>query len=361
MSRLIGFELEKICRRKIVWAGLVALIGLNLVFYIFTAMPSMGVMNDQGGYSKGAGAIAVDRELTKPYEGVLTDDTVKQILLDHQEKIEKTDFYARMDYAYDSVGKLFLDETGNYNGLSVKELYGADSSHREFHYARGEQQFLGYMPMLLLVMGYFLIVALSPVFSDEYMRGTDALILTSKMGKKQCAISKVTASLIFTAVVAGVVILLNWLLMVLFFGTEGWSMSIQLEMTAGDYSGVPYAMTMGQTISYAVLLWMTAMCGLTGIVVICSSFAKSSFMALITALLIYTIPLTLSSLSFEWLQRILSFMPVIMSTVGSVLQFPLVELGGFAFNFSCLPMLTMAAVCILSFVVTKRVFRRKMV
>lgn len=52
MSRLIGFELEKICRRKIVWAGLVALIGLNLVFYIFTAMPSMGVMNDQGGYSK---------------------------------------------------------------------------------------------------------------------------------------------------------------------------------------------------------------------------------------------------------------------------------------------------------------------
>ncbi len=35
-----------------------------------------------------------------------------------------------MDYAYDSVGKLFLDETGNYNGLSVKELYGADSSHR---------------------------------------------------------------------------------------------------------------------------------------------------------------------------------------------------------------------------------------
>ena len=46
MSRLIGFELEKICRRKIVWAGLVALIGLNLVFYIFTAMPSMGVMND---------------------------------------------------------------------------------------------------------------------------------------------------------------------------------------------------------------------------------------------------------------------------------------------------------------------------
>ena len=120
-------------------------------------------------------------------------------------------------------------------------------------------------------------------------------------------------------------------------------------------------MTMGQTIIYAVLLWMTAMCGLTGIVVICSSFAKSSFMALITALLIYTIPLTLSSLSFEWLQRILSFMPVIMSTVGSVLQFPLVELGGFAFNFGCLPMLTMVAVCILSFVVTKRVFRRKMV
>ena len=103
------------------------------------------------------------------------------------------------------------------------------------------------------------------------------------------------------------------------------------------------------------------MCGLTGIVVICSSFAKSSFVALITALLIYTIPLTLSSLSFEWLQRILSFMPVIMSTVGSVLQFPLVELGGFAFNFGCLPMLTMVAVCILSFVVTKRVFRRKMV
>lgn len=361
MSRLIGFELEKICRRKIVWAGLVALIGLNLVFYIFTAMPSMEVMNDQGGYSKGAGAIAVDRELTKSYEGVLTDDTVKQILLDHQEKIEKTDYYARMDYAYDSVGKMFLDENGEYNGLSVKDLYGADPSHREFHYARGEQQFLGYMSMLLLVMGYFFIVALSPVFSDEYMRGTDALILTSKMGKKQCAISKVTASLIFTAVIAGTIILINWLLTVIFFGMEGWNMSIQLEMAAGDYSSVPYALTMGQTIIYAVLLWMTAMLGLTGIVVICSSFSKSSFVALIAALLIYTVPLTLSSLSFEWLQRILAFMPVIMSTVGSLLRFPLIELGNFAFNFSWLPMLTMSVVCILSFAVTKKVFQRKMV
>lgn len=360
MSRLIGFELEKICKRKIVWAGLIALIGLNLAFYIFTAMPSMNVMNEQGGYSKGTEAIAVDRALTKPYEGVLTDETVKQILLDHQEKIEKTDYYAKMDYAYDSIGKMFLDETGNHNGLSVKELYGADPSHREFHYARGEQQFLGYMPMLLLVMGYFLIIALSPVFSDEYMRGTDALILTSKMGKRQCAISKVTASLLFTVAVASVIILANWLLTVLFFGTDGWNASIQLEMSAGDYSAVPYAMTMGQAIVYAVLLWMTAMIGLTGIVVICSSFAKSSFMALIAALLIYTVPLTLSSLSFEWLQRILAFMPIIMSTVGSVLQFPLMKLGGLVLHFSWLPMLAMIVVFGLSFVVTKKAFQRKM-
>ena len=145
-------------------------------------------------------------------------------------------------------------------------------------------------------------------------------------------------------------------------------MSIQLEMTAGDYSGVPYAMTMGQTISYAVLLWMTAMCGLTGIVVICSSFAKSSFMALITALLIYTIPLPhyfrgdfYGEVNVFGMDTVEVRPERLSLTVGSVLQFPLVELGGFAFNFSCLPMLTMAAVCILSFVVTKRVFRRKMV
>lgn len=360
MSRLIIFELEKICKRKIVWAGLAALIGLNIVFYVFTAMPAMDVMNDQGGYSSGSEAIAVDRELTKKYEGVLTDEKVRQILSDHQEKIEKTDYYAKMDYAYDFIGKLFLDETGGYNGLSVKELYGAEDSHREFRYARGESQFLTYMPMLLLVMGYFLIVALSPVFSDEYMRGTDALILTSKMGKRQCAISKVTAALLFTAVIAGIVILVNWLLTVIFFGTEGWAASVQLEMTAGDYSVVPYTMSMGSAIVYAVALWMTAMTGLAGIVMICSAFARTSFIALIAALLIYTIPLTLSSLSIEWLQRILVFMPVIMSTVGSVLRFPLIELGSFSFNFSWLPMLTMLLAAALSFVLAKKAFQRKM-
>lgn len=360
MRRLIGFELEKIWKRKIVWAALAALIGLNIIFYVFTAMPNMTVMKDDGGYVSGRAAIAVDRELARPYEGVLTDDTVKRIIADHSEKAQNTSPWATMDYAYDSIIRVFLDESGGHNGLTVEEIYGEDPAHREFHYARGEQQFLGYMPMLLLVMGYVLIVALSPIFSDEYMRGTDALILTSKMGKKQCAISKVVAALIFTAVIAATIILLNWLLVVIFFGTEGLNMSIQLEMTAGDYSAVAETMTMGQTIACAVLLWLAAMVGLTGVVAVCSAFSKSSFMALIAALLIYTVPLALSSLSYEWLQRILAFMPAIMITVISTLRFPNVELADFDFGFCWMPMLAMVIVAGLSFVAAKKAFQRKL-
>lgn len=358
MRRLIGFELEKILKRKIVWVGLAALIGLNIVMYIFTGMPSVEVMNDQGGYSKGAEAIAVDRELTKPYEGVFTDDTVKQIFLDHKEKAERTNPFGTMDFAYDITARIFLDDQGNYNQLPVEDVFGEDEAMREFRYALGEQQFLNYMPMILLVLGYVLIIALSPVFSDEYMRGTDALILTSKLGKRQCAIAKVAASMLFAAILAAVIILINWLLMVIFFGTEGWDASIQVASIA--FMEVPYALTVGQTVVFGVLLWSAATLGLAGLVMICSSVARTSFMTLIVTLIVYTVPLSVSTLDYQWLQRILAFMPSTMSTIKGVVSFPLVEIGGVVFNFSWLPVVALVLFAALSFPAAHRAFQRKM-
>ncbi len=357
MSRLILFELEKIVKRKIVWVGLAVLLLLNVALYMTVGMPSMTVMSDDGGYIRGADAIAADKQIAAEYEGVVTDSVVDRLLSDHRVKQEKTEIYAYMDYAYDNLGRYFMDENGRYSGLPVTAVFGEDPQMREFHYGRGGEDLLTYLPLIFLVMGYVLIIALTPVFSDEYARRTDALILTSRLGKRQCALSKAAASLLFSAVLALAVIAVNYVLVAAFYGTEGWNMSIQL-CGAGDYTAVPYVMTLGETLIWAVVFFLSAMIGLTGLILICSAFSSSSFVALIVVLVIYTVPLFLTQLAYEPLQYALSFMPIIMTTVVQVLAKPLLELGSLSVNFACLPVLTMLLLAASSFFLCVKAFRR---
>lgn len=355
MGRLIKFEFEKILKRKIVWAAVLAVLALNGFIYVFTSYPSLDVMGADGAYHKGSQAVEEDRTVSAAYQGVITDETAEQLMADHAEKIEKTSWLARFDYAYDVMARVLLEMTEEGGSLlPVTEAFSENPAFRYFDYGRGADEFLGYMPMIMLVMGYVVIICLAPLFSDEYARGTDALILTSKLGKRQCALSKCTAALIFSAVLAASVIFVNWLLAVVFYGSDGWNMSVQLTASA-YYGDVPYEMTIGQAVNWAMAIWFLGMSGLTAVVAMCSSLCRSSFISLIAGLLIYTVPLALTNIIWMPLQRALSFMPAVMSTVSHLLSWP--KLG--AVNFAVLPLLFMAILVLCAFPVCKSAFGKK--
>jgi len=147
----------------------------------------------------------------------------------------------------------------------------------------------------MIGIGFLLIAALSPVFSEEYDRKMDALILTSRHGKRRCVIAKVTASYLFALLVTGATLLFLTLAFLKSYGLSGGEASIQLS---GRYymREVPYFLTSLGAAGLSLVLWIAGTLILTGVILILSSLCRTAFFTLIASLAFYMVPMLLNGL-----------------------------------------------------------------
>ena len=135
---------------------------------------------------------------------------------------------------------------------------------------------------MMIFIGCLLVIALAPVFSEEYTRGMDALILTSRHGKRKCAWAKIIASYLFTFLSVGV-----WL--------DGSGASVQIN-NHFLFFDVPYFLTNMGAAGYCLILWIGGSLILTALVLLLSALCRSSFAAVIAALACYVLPSTLGQM-----------------------------------------------------------------
>jgi ABC-type transport system involved in multi-copper enzyme maturation permease subunit len=98
------------------------------------------------------------------------------------------------------------------------------------------------------VLGFLIIVAMvllgvSPIFSDEYASGLDALILSSKNGRRKITGAKIIACMLYCAAAALIFTLVNMAGYFAALGTIGFDAPIQSIYT---YLASPYGLTVGQ-------------------------------------------------------------------------------------------------------------------
>ncbi len=291
MIRLIGYEFGKIVRRKIVYAALGALAVFSLMLYMGNGPQSAISRLPDGTYIGGGEAVAYDKEVAAEYEGELTEEKIQDILERYAPGTSDGGFWT-INSTYNTVQNSFGNMDGSYNGLTVEEAFPDYQGEKPLllGYSSGYTGFIIMGMYLMTGFGFVLIIALAPVFSEEYSRKTDALLLTSRHGKRLCGWSKILAAYLFTLLTAGVFLLIMIGAFLAGFGLTGGESSIQLN-DSFLLEDVPYFMSCMDAALDCLVLWLAGALILTALTLVLSALCRTSFLTLIAALAVYMLPM----------------------------------------------------------------------
>lgn len=360
MIRMIGFEFEKILNRKIVYAAIACILIMGTAMYVGRGAGAQIVMESEGNYLEGREAVRLDKEIAARHEGPLTEEKVEEILETYRPKRDDGGFWV-VNNIYNTLSSLWGDMDGSYDGTDIRFTFPAYLDERPLvlGYNEGWLVFLESGTYMMVFLGFLLVIALSPVFSEEYNRGTDALILTSRHGKRSCAWAKIIASYLFTLMVVG-----GWLLLQSFlywkdFGLDGGGASVQLN-NHFMFSGVPYFLTYMGAAGYCLVLWIGGSLILTALILVLSAFCRSSFVTVIMAAACYAMPSLLGQLGVP--MELLSLNPIWDFLAEAPLMVPKLSLGGGAqVSYVWVVAVFALVMTVASFVLSRRIFAKHQV
>ncbi len=225
MNRLILFELRKIWGQKLSIISVIAVFLLSLLF-AFSTYQNMYAFDGVSSEGSGRTAVQIDKSIAAGYEGILTDAKVIQMMSDFKPTRNLHGMNAKYLYynaIQSAVFARFSDIDGNWNGLSVSDVFGNEEIKIGFinGWLHTSQNFAE----IIVILSVVIILMIAPVFSGEYS-GMDSIILTSKYGRTKCGMAKVAASFISSLGLTIFVAVFNLVFAILLYGFEGWDCSI---------------------------------------------------------------------------------------------------------------------------------------
>ena len=220
MKKLIYFELRKIFSKRL---SMVTLIGILLFSALlsFSTYQNKYAFDQNAGEGSGKAAVEIDKEIAAKYEGILTDEKVRQMMSDFAPTSDLHGLNAAYIYqnAMQSAAfSRFSDLNGNWNGLSVSDVFGNEEI--KIGYVDGWLSTSRNMVRVFTALAFAVIIMLAPIFSGEY-EGVDNIILTSKYGKTKCATAKVVAGILTAILTTALIVAFILFLALAFYGTEG--------------------------------------------------------------------------------------------------------------------------------------------
>lgn len=304
MLSLIRFEFEKIFQKKLIIITLLSMVLFTFIMVYNWIAPgnALVVMEENGSLVtfEDKEAVLRNQEICSRFAGPLTDEKVQQILtefhwseklLENSSLNVRNTFYYPHNSMYNAfINKDFKDADGIYNGVSIQQVYGEIAPDLILGYYEGWEGTLYSLTYILLSWGCVISILLSPIFSEEYTRGTDALLLTGAKGRTAGSTAKLITAFAITLAGTLLIILSATLALLLYHGTVGFDASVQIT-NFGFLSNTPYVLSWGSAYGYACLLWISSVIVLSAVTLLISSAAKSSFTALVASFAFYVIPM----------------------------------------------------------------------
>lgn len=302
--RLYQMELYKICHKKILWVIGAAMLAW-MVFY-FTAEIVGGVqttIDDRTYY--GYEAIQMDREITKEYEGELTDDAIHEIIEKYglPTEVKGNVGWKDANYLTKFITNYFSNadipdwnhyqpptEITTIEASSLGEYAG--EGRLAFSYSEGWSKFYDFCNMGLEMILVWLIVALAPLFCGERQQRMYPLIFTSEFGKSKDVRAKVAAAF---ALASGTYLTFMTFTLALFqyvFGIFQVKMFAGVVLNKGSYWGITNKSMIEFLFISLAIDWMAVMM-VTAISIWVSAVWKTVFSSVLTALLIFIMPVVL--------------------------------------------------------------------
>ena len=308
MKKLIYFELRKIFSKRL---SMVTLIGILLFSALlsFSTYQNKYAFDQNAGEGSGKAAVEIDKEIAAKYEGILTDEKVRQMMSDFAPTSDLHGLNAAYIYqnAMQSAAfSRFSDLNGNWNGLSVSDVFGNEEI--KIGYVDGWLSTSKNMVRVFIALALAVIIMLAPIFSGEY-EGVDNIILTSKYGKTKCATAKVVAGILTAILTTALIVAFNLFLARAFYGTEGLNCSILFAPSEYVEAFIPFNITCGTLLKYQILLAFTCTISVTGITLLMSAISKNQIVALVAAMAIFLFPVLLPIPETNPLFRLVGLLP----------------------------------------------------
>ena len=309
MKKLILFELRKVFSKRL---SLIALVGILLfsVLISFSTYQNKYAFDGVNAEGSGKTAVEIDKGIAAKYEGILTDEKVQQMMSDFAPTSDLhglSAIYVYQNAMQSAAFSRFSDEEGNWNGLSVSDVFGNEEI--KIGYVDGWLSTSRNMVRVFVALALAVIIMLAPIFSGEY-EGVDNIILTSKYGKTKCATAKVIAGIITAILTTTLVAAINLLLAFVFYGTEGLDCSILFAPSDYVEAFIPFNITCWMLLKYQILLAFTCTLSVTGITLFLSAISKNQIVALVAAMAIFLFPVLLPITEVNPLFRLVGLLPI---------------------------------------------------
>lgn len=251
------FEYKKILQRKTVWITMGVLIIMMLLVSCMTVLTSQ-FNTAEGEVISGYEIVQRNREAEKLMEGKKIDDFLLQeaqsdsgdftdglfsmmysilrqeLLSDREEPVTAKEFYTKRETV--------LQQNRAENYLSEGETKYLKSQEEkvkipfQYQYAGGYQS-MGTALYSVVVMQILLCaICISGIFSEEHVRKTDQLILSTRFGRKISYAAKITVGLTYSLFSTIILIIVAAVPTFIIYGTEGFGAQIQMLLPGTSWS-----------------------------------------------------------------------------------------------------------------------------
>lgn len=309
MKKLIQFELRKIFSRRLSQVSLIALLLLSVLLG-FSSYRNMYAFDGNSREGTGRTAVEIDKSMAEKYGGMLTDEKVRQMMTEFkpaQDLHGMNAAYLYQNALQSALFRNFSDLNGNWNGLSVSDVFGNEEI--KIGYTYGWLTTSQNMVKIFIVLSLVVAIMTAPVFSGEY-GGVDNIILTSKYGKTKCWTAKIIGSILAALIVTAAISAINLIYAFILYGNDGLDCSILFA--SGDFATeyIPFNITCGTLLKYQILLAFTSTISIVGISLILSAVCKSPMVALVASAAIYFFPIMLPVTETSSLFKIIVLLPL---------------------------------------------------
>lgn len=159
-----------------------------------------------------------------------------------------------------------------------------------------------------IVLALFLAIVLSALFAGEWHDNTSPLLLTTRNGWKNLAAAKILTGIAFTLELFSMVAVGVILLQLIYLGTEGWDMPIQMMKMIAI---APMNMLQAEIYEFAFAL--LGALGFAGVVMLFSALCKNHVLALLLSLAVSYGPMAFHEKVPMWLEKTFDLLPLVGS------------------------------------------------
>ncbi len=214
---------------------------------------------------------------------------------------------------------LYSGEKGEILAEKAEQMYGelAEDYKAYYNYDWGYWKLRNIHSSYPFTIGLFVLIGLSPMFSAEYSRKTDAIILSSKNGKSKLIFAKLKAGLIFAVAVWALIEIINTLTIAGIYGVTGAEAYWQNFFM--DYA--PFRFNQLQITLVTIATSLLGIVFLACIILFVSVCCKNQFASLLIGGVILLCPcLDFAFTDNAVVQKIFNFMPTRLLTGVNIWQ-----------------------------------------